>query len=398
MFVFLLIYLTFVITISLLISKAGRFYVFSPLVVIYITFAASDVVPILMYDSYKAIPSNVLFVTKWATIINIITLLYFYRDLKKEVVLKVPVRLKKYSSKRRNLLFFFVLILLLSGIYTGVTKSILSGVSVENLRRTSEIGLGFITMIPYFAVYLILLQILLSKKNISVISAAIYCLLLGGLLFFSNAARAQILMGATIFLIWFNLKHRALKWFEYFVLFFLISPVVATILYVFRSGLGSLNLNEILFAHQNMIFKMNTIQLMKVFDGTTNYLYGLSYYVPLTILIPRFLWADKPVSIDYYYKELAEMEFEGGGIYTTPSMDFYMNFGDFFVIPYILWILLIHYLYRVILNKRLSYIIRISAIYFLALFSTPGNLISKVQLFLLFMIISYFYYGKKYII
>lgn len=394
MLILLVLYIVIVIYLSVYLSHQGVFYVFSPFVVIYLSFAISDVVPILMCNSIRALPQNIIYVTTLTTIVNIIMLAIYFKDLRRKVRFHVPLQMKHYNDERKILLVVFLVILFLSGIYTGVTTSIITGVSVESLRRTTEVGLGFITSIPTLGIPLLLIQYFMTTKQNSIVHVGIVCLCIGILLFFTNAARAQILVCAMVFLIWFNLKHRALKWYEYYILFILISPVVATILFIFRSGSGGLSINEILFAHQNMIFTYNTKNIMSYFEGANKFLMGMSYIVPLTSVIPRFLWPDKPMAIDYYYKEITGMDFDGGGIYTTMSMDMYINFGKYFIIFYIIWIVFLHFLYKKVINKNTTYIYRITILYFITMFSAPGNMIQKAEFFILFMIICRFYYGK----
>lgn len=396
-FLFIL-YLVWVVYTSILLSRKGRFYIFSPFVVVYLGFAVSDIIPLLMYDSAGSLPSNIPFVTNWATIINFVMIILFRKDFFKKMDISPPSQIRIYNNRRKVLIISFLLILVGAGIYSGVTISILSGGNVENLRRTSEIGMGFITMIPYFAIFLLILQMLFCSPKISIFQAGLICFIVSVLLFFTNAARAQFVMGISVFFIWFNIKYRALKWYEYYVLFYLLSPIVATFLLVFRGEGGAFNINEILFAHQNMIFLMNTKSLMTYFDGSNGYLMGMSYIFPITTFIPRFLWAEKPLSIDYYYKEITGMDFDGGGIYTTLSMEMYLNFGQYFMFFYAIWLLFIHFLYRKALSENTNYTYRISLMYFLTLFVAPDHMIAKLEVYILFLIICRWYYGKKRII
>ena len=54
--------------------------------------------------------------------------------------------------------------------------------------------------------------------------------------------------------------------------------------------------------------------------GTENFFWGEEYYTGLVKFIPRFLWPDKPLSFDYKLKELANYDFEGGGIYIRDTV------------------------------------------------------------------------------
>ena len=165
--------------------------------------------------------------------------------------------------------------------------------------------------------------------------------------------------------------------------------MVAAFLFAIRNGeFINIVTYEQFFAHQYMIFGANTIRLMNYINDS-NILMGQSYYYPLVQIIPRFIWPDKPVAIDYVYKEMVGMNFEGGGIYTTVPNELYLNFGTFYFIFYIAWVVIIHSLYKKLLQSQENIYDRMIILSILALASPPGSIISSLQLIFLFLLICY---------
>ena len=145
-----------------------------------------------------------------------------------------------------------------------------------------------------------------------------------------------------------------------------------------------------LFEHEQMIFSANTVRLAEYMDFSHSYLWGESYAYPLFRIIPRFLWHDKPLAIDYKYKEMVEYDFEGGGIYTTPDFDMFLNFGYLYVIEYVLWLLLIHWMYRKLIASNTSFANKMLIMSFLSTSFVVGSLIEHIQVYFLFILIFYF--------
>lgn len=142
------------------------------------------------------------------------------------------------------------------------------------------------------------------------------------------------------------------------------------------------------FGYQMMVFGANTVPLMNNINES-HLLWGQSYYYNLVALIPRFLWPDKPVAIDYFYKDLVGYDFAGGGIFTTMPNDFYLNFGTYFFIAYIIWVLIIHLLYRTTIRLKASAHTKIIVLSILTMHSSFGPMIEYVLLVLVFLLITY---------
>lgn len=368
-------------------SSKNTLYVFSPLVTVYLVFAVANIYPLIVYEDN--LPKNIVNVTYITCIINLCFLLYYRKQYFQKVEMIPDKELLKYGRSRNIVICVFVGIILFTGFLSGVTPALLAGQNVEGLRRTSEIGLGFLSAIPSFGIPYLMMEYLFLNNKISFWKAGLLSLSLGLILFLSTAARAGILSYLMFFFVWINLKYRGFKWYEYFAIFYLLKPIVATVLFLIRSA--SVNDSPFkLFEQEQMIFGANTVRLAEYIDFKNAYLWGESYVYSFVRLIPRFLWPDKPVSIDYTYKEMAGLEFEGGGIYTTPDFDMFMNFGYFYVFEYVLWLILIHWMYNKLIKVKTSFANKMLIMTFLAGSFTLNSLIQNIQIYFLFLIIFYF--------
>ena len=132
------------------------------------------------------------------------------------------------------------------------------------------------------------------------------------------------------------------------------------------------------------------MRLAQYLEQTHKYLWGESYAYPIFRIIPRFLWPDKPVSIDYKYKEMVGMDFSGGGIYTTADFDMFLNFGYFYVIEYVLWLLLVHWMYQKLIEAKIKFADKMLILMLLSSSFLVGALIQAIQVYFLFLLIFYF--------
>lgn len=369
-------------------SSKNTLYVFSPLVTIYLVFAVANIYPLVVYKGH--LPQNIIDVTNITCVVNLLFLFYYRKQFFMRVEILPDWSLLRYARNRRMVMWAFVIIILLTGFISGVTPALLAGVNVEDLRMTSDIGMGFLRAIPSFGIPYLFLEYLILNRGISFWKAGVFAILLGGVLFLSTAARGGVLVYVMAFFVWINLKYRGFKWYEYFAVFYLLKPIVATILKAVRSGTLMDLLSLQLFEHEQMIFSANTVRLAEYMDFSHSYLWGESYAYPLFRIIPRFLWHDKPLAIDYKYKEMVEYDFEGGGIYTTPDFDMFLNFGYLYVIEYVLWLLLIHWMYRKLIASNTSFANKMLIMSFLSTSLVVGSLIEYIQVYFLFILIFYF--------
>lgn len=172
-------------------SSKNTLYVFSPLVTVYLVFAVANIYPLIVYEDN--LPKNIVNVTYITCIINLCFLLYYRKQYFQKVEMIPDKELLKYGRSRNIVICVFVGIILFTGFLSGVTPALLAGQNVEGLRRTSEIGLGFLSAIPSFGIPYLMMEYLFLNNKISFWKAGLLSLLLGLILFLSTAARAGIL-------------------------------------------------------------------------------------------------------------------------------------------------------------------------------------------------------------
>lgn len=372
-------------------SRKRTLYVYSILLCIYLNFGWNEVIPLFLTKKY--IPQTLINITAITAIINIIFLLIYRKQWITPIQLHVDANLycKKYRISRIVVFVLFLLLIIYAGIYSGITQALLVGSDVENFRITSNLGMGVIRELPAFGLPFILLEVFILNKHISTLKALLIALLLGFLMFLTTASRYGLLTYVMCFFIWFCLKRRAFKWYEYFAIFYLAKPVIANILQFIRSGgfYGSTEINFFLFDYPLMILEENTIRLVNFVHDTRLFFYGESYFYEIVCCIPRFLWPNKPVPIDLVYKDIIGMNFEGGGIFTSAGVDFYLNFGYWFVVPYILWLWLVHFLYGLLFKSHVGMDLKLFVMLTASGGFQIGHLIQRGQYFFLLLLIFY---------
>ena len=389
----ILLYLYLIISLCLLYkySKSKTLYIFSPYILIYLSFVFNDIVPFLLL--YPDIPENLQYTTFTSTAINLIFLYIFRKQLLIQTFLNVSPFYIRLNKKRKIVIFCFILLLLYAGVMSGVLTSLLQGNDIEDLRRTSEIGLGIIRDIPMLGIQIVMLVLFLQRSWNSYRTIAFYSFCLGTFLFLTTGNKGGVLAGVTLFLLFFHFKKRGFKWYEYIV-YYLAIPLAAGILQGIRGGDLTLIASQIavFFSYPILLYQANSIPIMNSV-GTENIFLGEEYYVGLVKIVPRFLWPDKPLAFDYKLKELVGYDFDGGGIYTTLSNDLYINFGYSYFIFYILWLLLVHYIYGIIIDSKRNYYSRIIAL-FIILMGGIASTIGSCEILLLFLLFMMLYYSR----
>lgn len=373
-------------------SKKGTLYVFNPLLSLYFVFFPSNIYPLVIYE--YPLPNNIVSVTHITCIINIIFLILYHKQFLQRVEIQPDCRLVKYASARGAVMWFFLGVIICSGLYTGVTQVLLAGGDVEDLRMTSDVGMGFVRAIPCFGVPYLVVEYFVLNRKMSFWKAGAIGLSTGIVFFLSTAARGGILIYAMCFFIWVNLRYRGFRWYEYFGIFYLLKPVIAAFLKAIRSANIFDLANIEIFGYEKMVFGANTVRLAEYMERTHAYLWGESYVYPIFRIIPRFIWPDKPVAIDYKYKDMVGFEFDGGGIYTTDDFDMFLNFGYYYVIEYVIWLLLVHWMYQQLINKNTKFANKMLLLIILSGGYGVGPLIQQFEVYLLFLLV-FFVVNRK---
>lgn len=331
------------------------------------------------------------------TIVNFLFQVTNRKKYLNKINFQIPEYAKFHNIKRQLLLFIFLGIILFSGIYTGITQSILRGISVEGLRRSAEVGIGFIRDIPTIGIKLLLLVILLQYAKSELWKSAILCVGVGFVFFLSTGHKNSFAIGLFLFICYYSLRFRGFRLYEYLIYYFLI-PIGAASLQALRGGdLSSFGRYlGVFMSFPYVLFEANTIPIVTRIhqDG---FLWGEEYFASLVKFIPRFLWEDKPLLFDYYFKELIGADFEGGGSPIQLIFSLYVNFGPFFILAYALWLFFIYKLYYYIGNENKKYIYRIICITILISGVLVTNVIFTIEMVILFMFVAILVFRRKYI-
>jgi spermidine/putrescine transport system ATP-binding protein len=128
------------------------------------------------------------------------------------------------------------------------------------------------------------------------------------------------------------------------------------------------------------------------------------YNEPVNAFVANFIGESNIITGVYVRKNVVKFlntefdvvgyEFDGGGIYTTRDYDLYMNFGYFYIFPYILWLTVVHIMYACIIDKNSIYSTRIFCVVTFVSGFAIGALITRVELYLLFLTIFYIFNNK----
>lgn len=381
-------------------SNNGTLYIFTPFL-IYVSFIIEDLIPMYM-PHVRSIPPVMYRNNIIAMIMNTIFILYYNKIYQLKATFTIPM--SSYISvkgKRYRMVFICLLVLLISGLLSGTFIGFLKGQDMEDARRTGEIGIGFIRDLPELMLRIIGIVILLGSYRKYPIIAGLLCFAIGMFeVIISGGNRAALLAWVVVFLVYFGIVYRGLKWWEY--IFYLIAfNIVGLILGLLRRGLGVDNaFDEFSIAHgfsgnQN-IFYENSIALVDLTHGR-NFFYGEELYSNLVYFIPRFLWPDKPVSFGYKLKELAGYDFDGGGIGATLIENMYINWGNFWVLNYFIWIWFVHKLYTSFLKSN-SYYTKTILMILLITGGREINIIRYGEILIFSLFILKFYYKKRKVI
>jgi len=394
-YIFCVAYIILVLWFFIKIMRNGGFFLYSPLFLIYISFITSDLLPALSYASANNLPDNVQYVIISTIVVYFFFLFLYRKQFTKSIIIKLPQQWKFAGFARKRVLLFFVLMAVLfsTGLITGITRGIFSGADVEGLRRTSEIGIGFLRDIPRLGIKIIALIFLIAYYKNKTIKAGIICLGLGVFCFLIYGHKSEILNFALIFTFYYCFCHRNLRWYEV-IAYYSVIPIAAGILQTIRQGKDNFIENITIFQnYTNILFKFNTLAVMQHFEAGNFFYWGEEYYIALVKVIPRFLWTDKPLSFDYRLKELVGYDFEGGGVPVSTPFSLFINFGYYNWIGLIVWLFVIHSFYGILIDVNKSFYAKMIVLFSLS--TVIVAFIGNLEIMLLFLVLCLFIYGRK---
>lgn len=370
-------------------SKMKTITLFCPLAY-FVTFIFSDLLPLYLPQE-KDIPSVMYTNTNIAIIINLF-FLFHYKHL---YAIRPTQELNKYEYDYRSplwikIVFIFASLYVFSGIMTGTLQGFLSGADMEDERRTAEIGVGFLRDIPLIGSQIILLIIFVYKGWEIKIQVFFICLFFGIVCVATTGGnRAPLLSWMSVFVTYMAFTYRGFKWYEY-ILWNALFNIGGTFLGAIRRGeevilyLSQMTWADVFCGYQNIIFN-NSISLINVVHKS-GFFYGEEMVSNAVYFIPRFLWAEKPVSFGYKMKDLAGYKFDGGGIMPTGMEYCYVNWGDFWIIDYVLYLIILHYLFKKILFAK-SYFYQMCYVIFIFNINYMAHIVKQLELFILFFVL-----------
>jgi oligosaccharide repeat unit polymerase len=232
------------------------------------------------------------------------------------------------------ILAFYLLgiaLLLYYGAKSNVTSSLLSGGNIDDLRRSAEVGKGFIQVPAVFFVNFSITWLIAHAVSKTGRIPAKYLVMLifsSIVVFITTGHKTQTIMPYIIVAgILAKYKYISpIKIFLFSLLFFLI---MGSLTYV-RGSRGHFA-GSILYSglyYQSIVYQYNYLPIINMIrDGRMDLQYGKEYIQNAAFIIPRFIYPDKPLSFDYVLKEKLRVSFEGGGLPATPIGSLYLNFG-----------------------------------------------------------------------
>lgn len=393
-------YIIFICVFVLRYSKNNTLYIFSPFL-IFVEFILTDLIPIYMPHE-RTIPQIMYSHNIMAIGINVVFVLLYNKMYMVNASFNISDTLYRENERKRRILIVWCIgVLLISGLIGGTLIGFLRGQDMEDLRRTSEIGIGFIRDLPSAILQLLVIVYIIYNYKKSFLKAGLVCLFIGVFeLVISGGNRGPLLSWVLIFLVYYGVTHRGLKWWEYAV-YLMAFNIVAYFIGFLRRGLSTTDIYNNYtvydaFSGNQNIFYENSISLVNLVQGG-HFFYGQELYNAVVYIIPRFLWPDKPVSFGYTLKELAGYNFDGGGIGATLLENMYINWGDWWVLNYLLWILFIHVLYSFFLKSNSIYT-KIIVVFLLIKGGTEVTFVRMGEILLIALIVMRIFYKKKCVI
>ncbi|MEO0224680.1 MAG: O-antigen polymerase [candidate division WOR-3 bacterium] len=321
----------------------------------------------------------------------------FYYFLKKK---KRSSNEKYYTTIHLFTCKIFLLIgtvlLLIYGFSTNIIISIINGENVEDLRRKAEIGWGFIQQPSIFFInfsFAILLSYKFIKRK-SILGNFLVMVLLSILIFFSTGHRTPALFLFIIYLGIYN-KFWKINIFRVLIFSFLIFFSISFLVYLRQGKKDTVSFlskvtgyNYILY--NSMFYRIGYSRIIELADKEViPLLKGKEYANNLLYIIPRFLWRNKPLGFDYYYKNVLGYSFEGGGVPAGLFGSLYANFRYLGVVigSFMVGFLYIFFYYRYKYSNELSKIF----IYFFIMFNITSISLffSNIEIIILLYITKY---------
>lgn len=222
---FSLIYLYLMLSTLIKASKKGTLYLWSPVIVLDVVYVVNVLIPYLLSVGPLNLNDTFFNIVFYGLLIQIIFHLILRKYNYKVYNIVLSDIYRKTNKQRYTIIICSLLLIILIGLFTGVTTGLITGKNIEDLRRTSEVGIGFIRDIPMLLVQVCTLIFLLSStKNER--WKFMFIGMEACILFVSTGNKAPILNVALSYIAYLTIKYRGLKIYEYMLYYFSI-PIAA---------------------------------------------------------------------------------------------------------------------------------------------------------------------------
>ncbi|MFA4981322.1 MAG: hypothetical protein WC592_02485 [Candidatus Omnitrophota bacterium] len=319
---------------------------------------------------------------------------FFYKrnNLPSRVISVVPL---SYAKQNRTvMMFFFITGLVLLAVYgwiSGITMSFFEKIDLSDLRRSTEIGKGFIKEPAVFFVtfsFVWFFGVSLSKNKGHALKYFGLLSLVALIVFITTANNTAvfylIFFSYGLYNKYFNISFAKMSIFGFFIVFLIGAVSTVRMGQVIIFG----NVIKHLFFIHHEVYDMSYMPIVKLIQlGILKFQYGVEYLQNAAIIIPRFLWKEKPVGFDYFLKDLLNLGFSGGGVPATPFGSLYLNFNIIGVIVGgIIMGFLYSSLYEIYLEER-DIFAALVALYSLPAVMNPSLFLSYLVLLCFFIIV-----------
>lgn len=283
-----------------------------------------------------------------------------------------------------------LLLLTTYGFISNVTISMLKKISIEDLRRTAEIGKGFIKEPGVFFVTTAALWLAFYgflKRRVSAKKYFLFVFIIAFFLFVTTGHKAPV-VALLLLAVGLYGKYNKVSFLKVIICVLLLFLIIISMNSI-RSGDG-MNISKIAersFALTVPIYEMNYLQLVwLVKKDLLKIQFGNEYLQNSMIIIPRFLWQNKPISFDYSLKQLLKFNFLGGGAPPTMFGSLYINFGLYgvFIGMFIIGVFY-KYLYGIYL-RSCNLLVIIPVLYLMLYLLDPSTFSATLLLVVIFMI------------
>lgn len=294
-----------------------------------------------------------------------------------------------------QLLFLGLFFLAVYGFISTIPFQLIKLGNIEQLRRVAEIGKGYIKipgiLFTSMAILFLCGKRLAIYKRLNLLDFLIF---LGGsaAIFITTGHKSPALLPWIILLGLYS-KYSIMNVRKLMLVGISLFIVIGTLTYLRGGGAGKSIYATIIhqgFGYFYHVYEANYLSILVALEeDKLGFQDGKEYLDNMKMIIPRFLYPDKPLSFDYYLKEKLGRKFEGGGLPPTMIGSLYLNFG---LKGVILGMLMIGFAYNILYYRFLNTVFLSKAVIYLFVlyyFINPSQFFLNLEQLLLIFYLPY---------